>query len=77
MKADLRQADVIFCYLFPHIMAQLEPKFKTELKPGAKVISYAFQLPNIRPAKVVKSIPKFSFLTKKPAYTADIYVYQF
>ncbi|MFA5020656.1 MAG: hypothetical protein WC517_01180 [Patescibacteria group bacterium] len=77
LKADISRADVVFCYLFPEVMAQLEPKFKSELKPGAKVVSYAFTLPNIKPAKVVSSTQKYSFWTKKPLHTSDINIYQF
>ncbi len=43
-KADISQADVIYCYLFPEIMDKLEPKFKKELKPGARVVSYGFKM---------------------------------
>ena len=77
LKADISQADVVFCYLFPQVMAQLEPKFISELKPGAKVVSYAFTLPTVKPIKVVGSTPRYSFWTKKPLYASDIYVYQF
>ena len=77
LKADIKNADVVFCYLFPHVMVELEDKFKTELKPGAKVISYAFLLPNIVPAKVVSATPCFSKLTKKPIHTSKIYLYEF
>lgn len=76
-QADISQADVVFCYLFPHIMAQLEPKFSKELKPGAKVVSYAFALPNIKPAKIISATPRFSHFGKKPVHTANIYIYQF
>jgi hypothetical protein len=77
LKADLGNADVVFCYLFPHVMDQLEAKFKKELKPGAKVVSYAFPMSNINPTKVVKSTQKYSFFTKKPIHTSNIYIYQF
>jgi len=46
-QADLSQADVIFCYLFPgKIMEKLSVKFKKELKFGARIYSLAFSLPN-------------------------------
>jgi len=77
MYADISKADVIFCYLFPHIMAQLEPKFKAELKPGAKVISYAFKMPNAVPAKIVSATPRYSRFTRKPIHTSNIYIYQY
>lgn len=54
-KADLSGADVVFCYLFPWMMAKLEPKFQKELKKGARVVSYSFPLPNLEPNKVILS----------------------
>ena len=51
---DLKNADVIFCYLLPPLMKQLEKKFKCELKKGARVISHSFPLPNIKPIKIKK-----------------------
>lgn len=52
-KADLSGIDLVYCYLFPEVMAKLENKFKKELKPGARVVSYAFKMPNIIPEKVI------------------------
>lgn len=51
--ADLRDADAIFCYLLPKTLAKLEEKFKKELKPGAKIISYNFKFPNLRPYNAI------------------------
>ncbi len=52
-KADLSGADVVYCYLFPEVMARLEPKFAKELKSTARVVSYGFKLPNTEPIKIV------------------------
>jgi SAM-dependent methyltransferase len=41
---NLRSADVIFCYLMPETLEILRPKLEAELKPGARIISYAFQM---------------------------------
>jgi ribosomal protein L11 methylase PrmA len=54
-KADLRDADVVFCYLLPSVMEKLAPKFKKELKKGARVISASFHLPEW---KLLKKYPK-------------------
>jgi len=51
-KQDLSKADVVFCYLFPEVMTKLEPKFKDELKPGARLVSYAFPLSTVEPDKI-------------------------
>jgi len=45
-KADISQADVIMTYLLPEANVKLEKKVMTEAKPGARVISYAFNYPN-------------------------------
>ena len=69
-KADLEKADVVYCYLFPEVMAKLEPKFNLELKSGSRVVSYAFKLPNKVPSKVVITNNDNNELGK-------IYVYQY
>lgn len=48
-KADLRNADVIFVYLTISMMKKLLPKFQKELRPGTKIISHAFKLPDLVP----------------------------
>jgi hypothetical protein len=45
----LGDADVIFLYLSPSIMARLIPKFEKELKPGTRIVSHTFRLPNKEP----------------------------
>lgn len=44
-KADLRDGDRIFLYLFPHIMTLLQSKFDRELRPGTRVLSFGFRFP--------------------------------
>jgi hypothetical protein len=53
-QLDLSGADVIYIFSLPKVMAKLEPKFKKELKPGARVVSLAFTLPGSQPAEVFK-----------------------
>jgi tRNA A58 N-methylase Trm61 len=48
---NLRDANVVFCFLFPPVMKKIEDKLKAELKPGARVIVYAFPLPTMTPTK--------------------------
>ena len=45
-KVNLREADAVFCYLFPDIMEKLATKLKSELRPGTPVISCNFPLPD-------------------------------
>jgi len=51
---DLSDANVIFIYLLPKAMEKLVKKFKKELKPGTKIISYAFELKELDPVKTIE-----------------------
>lgn len=53
-QADFSQLDVIYCFGLPRVMKKLEPKLLRELKPGSRLVSYAFSLPNLQPAKTIK-----------------------
>lgn len=53
-RQNLREADVIFVYLFPNVMKKLIAKFESELKPGTRIVSHAFSLPGRIPAQIVK-----------------------
>lgn len=46
-QTDLHEADIIYCYLNPGMMARLAAKVEKECRPGTMVISYMFDLPNI------------------------------
>jgi hypothetical protein len=56
LSIDVSDADCIFLYLIPNMMKKLEEKFEKELKPGTKVISYAFSFPNKKAIKE-QSVP--------------------
>lgn len=51
--ADLRSVDVVYCYLLPLMLKRLQPKLETELKPGSRVITYGFPLPNQKPNRAI------------------------
>ncbi len=53
-KADLSQADVVFCYLYPDVMKKLATKLAAGLKPGAIVVASHFALPGFVPRKVLR-----------------------
>ncbi|UCG21868.1 MAG: class I SAM-dependent methyltransferase [Deltaproteobacteria bacterium] len=67
--ADLSEADVIFCYLFPDVMKDLAAKLKADLKPGAVVVSCNFDLPGFMPERTLR--PGNSL------HNDPIYVYRF
>lgn len=50
MAVNLGDADVVVLYLLPKAVARLEPKLRQELKPGARVVSLAYSLPDWPPA---------------------------
>jgi len=48
------RADIIFCYLFPDVMAELAAKIQNEAKPGAVIVSFNFPIPAFTPVKVLR-----------------------
>lgn len=50
---DTREADVVFCFLADRVLGRVADKLKRELKPGARIVSYAFTFPGMTPEKVV------------------------
>lgn len=48
---QLQDADVIFVYLWPETLVLLKNKFTAELKPGARIISNAFRIPELHETK--------------------------
>jgi 16S rRNA A1518/A1519 N6-dimethyltransferase RsmA/KsgA/DIM1 with predicted DNA glycosylase/AP lyase activity len=44
--------DVVYAYAMPHLMKRLQTKLMKELKPGAKVVTNAFQFPDWKATKV-------------------------
>lgn len=63
---DLSQADVIVCFLTPAALAKLGPKFKQELRPGTRIVSYTFSLPGWTPVRK----------DKPTAQMMSVYLYQ-
>jgi protein-L-isoaspartate O-methyltransferase len=49
LTADLGRATVVTLYLLPFLMDRLQPKLLQELRPGARIVSHAFQIPGWRP----------------------------
>lgn len=55
---NLKEADIIYCYLPRNLIADLEKKLKKELKNGAIVITNTTFFPNWQPKKVFVVHPK-------------------
>lgn len=52
-KADLSQADFIFCFLGPGAMEKLKTQFRKQLKKEAKIISYSFPIKSWVSQKII------------------------
>ncbi|MBS7642217.1 MAG: SAM-dependent methyltransferase [Candidatus Bathyarchaeia archaeon] len=52
MKADLSEATVVTLYLTTLGNEKLKPKFESELKPGARIVSHDFTIPGWTPVKI-------------------------
>ena len=53
-QVDIAGADVVFCYLFPDVMARLAGKLHAEAKTGLQVVSFNFPVPGIGPGRVMR-----------------------
>jgi len=63
---DFSQADVICTFLSPQAMAKLKQKLQTQTKPGCRIVSYVFKIPDWQPTKI----------DKPSKNQATIYLYQ-
>ncbi len=68
-RTDLSTFDVVTCFLTPSAMEKLRPKFERELRPGTRVVSYAFAVPGWQPTTVEKPTPRSTpvFLYRLPS----------
>jgi hypothetical protein len=67
-QADISEADVVFCYLYPDVLERLRLKLGRELRPGATVISGNFPLPGWIPNEVISC--------EEPLYNSPFYIYR-
>lgn len=64
---SLRDADVVTLYLLPQINERLRPKLLTELRPGARVVSHAFDMGDWPPDAYERIADKNVYLWTIPA----------
>lgn len=50
---DFRDATVVTLYLLPALNLKLRPKLLSELKPGTRIVSHAFDMGDWKPEKVI------------------------
>ena len=48
-KFSLKEADVVFIYLWPETIEKLKSKLQQELKPGARIVSNSFPITGWKP----------------------------
>jgi len=53
-REDISDADVVFFYLLPKSIKSLLEKFRKELKKGTLIISYAFEIKDLKPIKKIE-----------------------
>ena len=53
-KTDLKEASVVTLYLLPEVNLRLRPKLWSELKPGTRVVSHAFDMGDWEPEQKVE-----------------------
>ena len=52
-KMDFHDATVVMLYLSPQINQRLWPRFVSELKPGARIVSHKFDMGGMKPERTV------------------------
>lgn len=59
--SDLSQCDGVFVFGAKHMMQRLSDKLEHELRPGAKVVSFAYKLPGKEPARYHNGIYLYQY----------------
>jgi len=56
-ETDFKEASVVTLYLLPAVNLKLRPKLLSELKPGTRVVSHAFDMGDWKPEKTITVEP--------------------
>ncbi len=67
MTVDLSGASVITMYLLPDVNLRLKPRILTQMKPGSRVVSHAFDMGDWKPDKVERVNGRTVYLWTVPA----------
>ncbi len=62
-KHDLSNYDALYVFLMPETYQKIRPKFETELKPGARVVSYVWPIPGWEAMRIdeIEGAPKLYY----------------
>ncbi len=55
-EVDLKEADVVTLYLLPKALVRLAPQLRAQLKPGARIVTLTYPLPNWEPTQTAGEI---------------------
>lgn len=67
-RADLREASVVYLYLYTAVMERLMPKLRAELRPGTRIVAYQFNgFRGWEPSAVDRSHPHPAYLWVIPS----------
>ena len=54
---NLQDANIVFCFLSTDPMERLKSKFLEELRPGTRIVSYAFSIKGWKPEEIISDFP--------------------
>jgi SAM-dependent methyltransferase len=65
-NAPIGQANVVTLFLFPAVLERLRPRLRSELGPGARIVSHSFQIRTWKPEKVLRFEGRTLYLYRLP-----------
>lgn len=65
-KFDFSKADVLTLYLLPDVNLKLRPKIQSEMKPGSRIVSHAFDMGDWEPDQKISVDGKTIYLWTIP-----------
>ena len=66
-EADIHEATVVTLYLLPSVNAKLKPRLFSDLKPGTRVVSHSFTMPDWEPVESAEYDGRKMYLWVIPA----------
>jgi SAM-dependent methyltransferase len=70
LKADCRDADVVFVYLTPAFVERVRPHMERQLKPGARIVSLLYEFEGWQPSDI--DVGHLIFLYQMPPQPGSI-----
>lgn len=58
---DLKPSTVVYVYLIPRVLKKITPKFKRELKPGTRIVSFVYPIKDLKLVKEDKTNKLFLY----------------